>query len=115
VKAPAVKAPAVKAPAVKAPASPAGGSHGKLIGTFVVTCYDLRGITASGAPVGAATVAVDPSVIPLGSHIYVAGAGYRVAQDTGGAIRGRRLDIWEPTFAQCANWGVESRQVWLLP
>lgn len=92
-----------------------GGPHGVSIGTFVVTCYDLSGITASGAPVGPTTVAVDPSVIPLGSHLYVQGAGYRVAQDTGGAIRGRRLDIWAPTFGQCATWGVESRQVWLLP
>lgn len=85
----------------------------RLLGTFVVTCYDLSGITASGAPVGPDTVAVDPSVIPLGSHMYVQGAGYRVALDTGGAIKGRRLDIWAPTYAQCADWGVQSRSVWL--
>jgi 3D (Asp-Asp-Asp) domain-containing protein len=59
------------------------------------------------------TVAVDPSVIRLGSHIYVDGAGSRIAQDTGGAIRGHRLDIWEPTAGQCAAWGAENRQVWL--
>ena len=106
-----------------APARPAGprrcaaasraGPDGTPIGTFVVTCYDLGGTTASGAPVGSETVAVDPSVIPLGSRIYVDGAGPRIAQDTGGAIRGRRLDIWEPSGAQCADWGVQSRQVWM--
>ncbi len=63
----------------------------------MVTCYDLGGMTASGAPVGSGTVAVDPSVVLLGSHIYVEGAGQRIALDTGGAVKGRRLDIWAPT------------------
>jgi len=64
------------------------------------------------------SIAVDPSVIPLGSRIYIPSyrhdgyGGWFVAQDTGGAIRGQRLDIWEPTAGQCSAWGVESRQVW---
>jgi 3D (Asp-Asp-Asp) domain-containing protein len=91
------------------------GPSGTPLGPFVVTCYDLQGTTASGAPTSSETVAVDPSVIPLGSRIYVDGAGPRVAQDTGGAIRGRRLDIWEPSYAACSAWGVQSRQVWLQP
>lgn len=81
------------------------------IGHFVVTCYDLGGHTATGALTSSATVAVDPSVIPLGSHIYIAGVGLRVAQDTGGAIVGARLDIWEPTYADCMNWGVRDEAV----
>lgn len=88
-------------------------AQGRYLGTFVVTCYDLQGRTASGAPASTETVAVDPRVIPLGTRIDIAGVGERVAQDTGGAIKGDRLDIWEPTYAQCAAWGVESRQVWL--
>jgi 3D (Asp-Asp-Asp) domain-containing protein len=87
--------------------SPSGAS----LGTFVVTCYDDHGTTASGAGTGSSTVAVDPSVIPLGSKIDIAGVGDRVAQDTGGAIKGRRLDIWLPTASDCARWGVQSRQV----
>ncbi len=86
---------------------------GTPIGTFLVTCYDLDGITASGAPVGPEAVAVDPSVIPLGSHMYVQGAGHRIALDTGGAIKGRHLDIWAPTYTQCADWGAQHRSVWL--
>jgi 3D (Asp-Asp-Asp) domain-containing protein len=89
------------------------GATGQSIGTFVVTCYDLGGSTATGVGVNSATVAVDPSIIPLGTHIYVDGAGSRIAEDTGGAIKGRRLDIWEPSYGQCAAWGVQSRQVWL--
>lgn len=88
-------------------------AQGRSLGTFVVTCYDLQGRTASGAPTGMETVAVDPRVIPLGTQLYVDGAGERIAEDTGGAIKGRRLDIWEPTYAQCSAWGVETRQVWL--
>jgi 3D (Asp-Asp-Asp) domain-containing protein len=89
------------------------GPNGTDLGTFVVTCYDLRGGTASGAQAGPETVAVDPSVIPLGSRIYIDGVGVRIAQDTGGAIVGHRLDIWEPTYADCENWGVQDRTVWL--
>ncbi len=87
---------------------------GTPLGNFVVTCYDLQGTTASGAPVSLATVAVDPSVIPLGAVIDIGGVGTRVAQDTGGAIIGNRLDIWEPTYQQCMNWGVRTENVRLL-
>jgi 3D (Asp-Asp-Asp) domain-containing protein len=89
------------------------GPNGRSLGTFVVTCYDLGGRTATGTAVSSETVAVDPRVIPFGTHIYIDGAGTRIAQDTGGAIVGHRLDIWEPTAAQCDAWGVQDRQVWL--
>ena len=114
-----VAAPASRpaAPATHAPASTGTAqlttAQGRYLGTFVVTCYDLAGHTATGATPSTATVAVDPRVIPLGTHLYIDGAGQRVAQDTGGAIKGNRLDIWEPTYAQCAAWGVEDRQVWI--
>lgn len=88
-------------------------AQGRYLGTFVVTCYDLGGHTATGATPSTSTVAVDPRVIPLGTRINIAGVGERIAQDTGGAIRGNRLDIWEPTYSQCAAWGVQSRQVWI--
>ncbi len=95
--------------AAAAPAVTVGAS----LGTFMVTCYDLPGDTATGVPVNAETVAVDPSVIPLGTRIVVDGAGERIAEDTGGAIIGHHIDIWEPTYADCVNWGVQQRQVWL--
>ena len=88
-------------------------AQGRYLGTFVVTCYDLGGRTATGTTPTTETVAVDPRVIPLGSRIFIAGVGERIAQDTGGAIKGDRLDIWEPTYSQCAAWGVRDRQVWI--
>jgi 3D (Asp-Asp-Asp) domain-containing protein len=99
------------APVVKAVPVPATTPGGRYLGEFVITCYDLSGHTASGAGTSLATVAVDPSVIPLGSTIYIDGVGVRVAQDTGGAIVGHRLDLWEPSYAACMDWGVQSRSV----
>jgi 3D (Asp-Asp-Asp) domain-containing protein len=68
------------------------------------TCYDLPGKTATGMPVGHGVVAVDPSVIPLGTRMYVPGYGNGVAADVGGGIRGQVIDLWM-TSAQCAGWG----------
>jgi 3D (Asp-Asp-Asp) domain-containing protein len=75
--------------------------------TIVVssTGYSLRGSTASGMPVGYGVVAVDPSVIPLGSRLTIPGYGEAVAADTGGAVRGATIDLWFPTLAQARAWG----------
>jgi 3D (Asp-Asp-Asp) domain-containing protein len=68
------------------------------------TCYDLSGTTATGMPVGQGVVAVDPSVIPLGTRMYVPGYGNGVAADVGGGINGAVIDLWM-TPTQCAAWG----------
>jgi 3D (Asp-Asp-Asp) domain-containing protein len=54
------------------------------------------GITATGVPVTRGIVAVDPSVIPLGTEMYIPGYGYAIAADTGGAIRGNMIDLGYP-------------------
>jgi 3D (Asp-Asp-Asp) domain-containing protein len=71
------------------------------------------GITASGEPVtadGGCFVAADPAVLPLGSRVivpgYAAGRPVRVL-DTGGAIKGSRLDVFFPTHAEALQWGVK--------
>lgn len=68
------------------------------------TCYDLPGRTATGMPVGPGVVAVDPSVIPLGTRMYVPGYGSGVAADVGSGIQGATIDLWM-TPSQCAAWG----------
>jgi 3D (Asp-Asp-Asp) domain-containing protein len=73
--------------------------------TVSATCYDLPGKTATGMPVGPGVVAVDPSVIPLGSRMFIPGYGNGIAADVGSGIRGAAIDLWYPTFAQCAAWG----------
>ena len=72
--------------------------------TVSATCYELSGRTATGMPVGQGVVAVDPSVIPLGTRMYVPGYGNGVAADVGGGIKGDTIDLWM-TPSQCAAWG----------
>jgi len=73
--------------------------------TVTSTAYTLQGTTATGAPVGYGVVAVDPSVIPLGTRMTIPGYGEGVAADTGGAIQGAVIDLWFPTAAAAAGWG----------
>ena len=54
------------------------------------------GITATGVPVARGIVAVDPSVIPLGTRMYIPGYGFGVAADTGGGIHGNMIDLGYP-------------------
>jgi 3D (Asp-Asp-Asp) domain-containing protein len=73
--------------------------------TVVATGYSLGGRTATGAPTGWGVVAVDPSVIPLGTRMTIPGYGSGVAADTGSAIQGAAIDLWFPTVAQARAWG----------
>lgn len=66
------------------------------------TGYCLKGTTATGLPVGPGIVAVDPSVIPLGTRMTIPGYGEGVAADTGGGIKGARIDVWIKSCAQAA-------------
>ncbi len=99
--------PSAAAPAVSAGSSSPAPGGGQSI-TVTATGYDLHGTTATGVPVGYGVAAVDPSVIPLGTHFTVPGYGEVVAADTGGAIVGPRVDLWFPTAAQAEAWGVRT-------
>jgi 3D (Asp-Asp-Asp) domain-containing protein len=99
-------APAMAAPVPGAPRlAPGAASTGVRSLTVVATAYSLPGRTASGMPVGWGAVAVDPSVIPMGSRLGIPGYGLGVAADVGGAIRGARIDLWFPTVGQARTWG----------
>lgn len=87
-----------------APAPAASPPAGKRQLVVSATCYDLPGHTATGMPVGPGVVAVDPSVIPLGTRMTVPGYGAGVAADVGGGIKGDTIDLWM-TPTQCAAWG----------
>lgn len=88
----------------QAPAPTASDQAGRTL-TVVATGYSLGGTTSTGLPVGWGVAAVDPSVIPLGTHITVPGYGDAVAADTGGAVVGDRIDLWFPSTAQAGAWG----------
>jgi len=89
-------------PGTTAPAAPAPSGATLTVSS---TGYSLPGHTAIGLPVGYGVVAVDPAVIPLGTHLTIPGYGEGVAADTGSGVRGATIDLWFPTLAQARGWG----------
>ena len=59
-------------------------------------------------------IAVDPKVIPLGSKVHVEGYGYAVAADTGGAIKGNKIDVFFPSKQDAINWGRKTIKIKVL-
>jgi 3D (Asp-Asp-Asp) domain-containing protein len=88
-----------------APAAPTALAPAGRILTVSSTGYSLQGRTSTGIPVGWGVIAVDPSVIPLGTRVTVPGYGEAVAADTGSAVRGATIDLWFPSLAQARAWG----------
>lgn len=92
----------------------------ELLGEFKLTAYCTcskccgkwaDGITASGtAATPGRTIAVDKNVIPLGSKVIINGYEY-VAEDTGSAIKGNRIDILFPTHQDALNFGIQYADV----
>ena len=70
--------------------------------------------TARGHRLRRGYVAVDPKVIPLGTNLYVEGYGYAVADDTGGLIKGNRIDLAVDSYAEAIAYGVKDVQVYVL-
>ncbi|MCC7372671.1 MAG: 3D domain-containing protein [Chloroflexi bacterium] len=77
------------------------------------TCVELGGCapTASGLWPEPGMVAVDPSVIPLGSTVWIQGVGTFLATDTGSLVRGAHLDIYSLSYQEALNWGVQQRSI----
>jgi 3D (Asp-Asp-Asp) domain-containing protein len=82
-------------------------AHGSKM-TVSSTGYCLEGNTATGVPTSPGVVAVDPSVIPLGTRMYVPGYGEGVAADTGSAVKGRMIDVWFESCADAMAWGLKT-------
>lgn len=85
---------------------------------YTANCGGCSGVTATGmnlkANPNAKVIAVDPSVIPLGTKVYVEGYGEAIAGDTGGSINGNRIDVFVPNDQQARNWGVRTVTVKVL-
>ncbi|MHB1419983.1 MAG: G5 and 3D domain-containing protein [Bacillota bacterium] len=72
----------------------------------IATAYTHTGShTATGAYPKPGTVAVDPAVIPLGTKMFIEGYGAGTAQDTGGNIKGNRIDVFFETYDEAIRWG----------
>ena len=82
--------------------------------TVVSTAYAIHGTTATGLRTRRGICATDPRVIPLGTKFDVPGYGRCVAADTGGAIKGNRIDVWVETEAEALQWGLRTVTVSIL-
>jgi 3D (Asp-Asp-Asp) domain-containing protein len=91
--------------AVAAPAAAATSASGVRTLTVDAVAYSLPGRTYIGLPVGPGVVAVDPSVIPLGTRMTIPGYGEGIAADIGTAVKGTIIDLWFPTLDQARAWG----------
>lgn len=79
------------------------------------TAYTYTGYnTATGVPPRVGLVAVDPRVIPMGTRLYIEGYGFATAADTGGAIKGDRIDVFLEEYGQCKSWGRRTVKVYIL-
>jgi len=85
---------------------------------YTAKCNGCSGITATGINLNnnrnAKVIAVDPSVIPLGTRVHVEGYGTAIAGDTGGAIRGHKIDVHMPTKSDAFAWGTRRVKITIL-
>ncbi len=76
--------------------------------TYLATAYSLSGRTATGQRVSKGIIAADPSVLPLGTRVRLEAGSYSgeyVVADTGGAVRGKKIDIWTPSSREANRFG----------
>lgn len=93
------------------------GTAGLSKGSFTATAYCLRGRTAMGHGVRRGIIAADPRVLRLGSRVNLTAGPYSgqyLVSDTGGAVRGRKIDIWVPNCSEARRFGRRTVQVSLL-
>ncbi|WP_100374370.1 G5 and 3D domain-containing protein [Bacillus sp. FJAT-45037] len=85
---------------------------------YTASCNGCTGVTATGINLNnnrnMKVIAVDPSVIPLGSRVHVEGYGTAIAGDTGGAIKGNKIDVHVPTKDEARRWGRKSVKITIL-
>ena len=108
------------APPAETPAAPAA----KLVDviekpteTYSATAYSLRGRTASGQYVTRGLIAADPRHLPLGTRVRLdAGpwSGEYLVADTGGAIKGRKIDVWTPSTREALQFGRRNVKLTIL-
>ncbi|MEH7224117.1 LysM peptidoglycan-binding domain-containing protein [Bacillus sp. JJ1566] len=118
--APATKATNTNTAAV--PATETSNTGSKVIvveaTAYTATCEGCSGITSTGINLlenpNAKVISVDPSVIPLGSKVHVEGYGEAIAGDTGGAIKGNKIDVFIPSKQEAINFGRKQVKVTVL-
>lgn len=72
---------------------------------YCTGCDGVGTKTASGTRIRQGVVAVDPKMIKLGTWLYIEGYGFAQALDTGGAIKGNRIDLFMESCSEAKKWG----------
>jgi 3D (Asp-Asp-Asp) domain-containing protein len=86
-------------------------------GSFTATAYCLKGRTAMGHGVRRGIIAADPRLLRLGSRVNMGAGAYSgqyLVSDTGGGIKGRRIDIWVPSCSEARRFGRRTVTIGLL-
>jgi N-acetylmuramoyl-L-alanine amidase len=82
---------------------------------YTAYCTGCSGTTAYGIDLRSnpnqKVIAVDPKVIPLGTKVWVEGYGEAIAGDTGGAIKGNKIDVFIPSYGSAMEWGVKKVKI----
>ena len=85
---------------------------------YTAYCEGCSGITKNGTDIRAnphlKVIAVDPTVIPLGTRVWVEGYGEAIAADIGGAIKGNIIDVFIPSHEEALQWGRKTVKVRIL-
>lgn len=113
-----VKKPATTTKEVSAATNGTGKTLSMRATAYTAYCEGCSGITANGTDIRSnpnlKVIAVDPRVIPLGTKVWVEGYGEAIAADTGGAIKGNKIDVFIPSEGQARKWGVKQVTVKIL-
>ena len=96
--------------------APSGLQYKQKISGVKAVAYHYSGnpVGAYGLPCEYGTCAVDSSIIPLGSLLYIEGYGYAVANDVGTAIKGNTVDLYMEKYSQCLTWGARNVNVYII-
>jgi 3D (Asp-Asp-Asp) domain-containing protein len=84
---------------------------------YVATAYSLPGRTASGMRVAKGIIAADPRVLPMGTRVRLEAGPYSgeyLVADTGSAVRGRKIDVWVPSYSEACRFGRRSIKLSVL-
>ena len=93
-----------------------GGGRSVYVSATAYSAYDPGNgkHTATGTLVRRGVIAVDPSVIPLGTHVFIPGYGEAVAEDIGYAINGYRIDVAFDTHAEALSFGRRDLEIFIM-
>lgn len=103
---------------IGSPSTPEGTEMTVTATAYTAYCTGCSGTTAIGIDLRSnpnqKVIAVDPSIIPLGTKVWVEGYGEAIAGDVGSAIKGNKIDVFIPSYESAMEWGVKKVKIKVL-